>query len=85
MLIIRKQRFTAFETLLLRNFESRALQHLQKCFPEQCQTLDEPKTRELIRHGIQRARRWGISGVRDVCKFLDIMVTLAIMTSAGSG
>ncbi len=56
-----------------KDFEDRMVVHLNKFFPEQCEALGEPGTREEIRNGIDRAARYGIETERDVCKYIDLM------------
>jgi hypothetical protein len=57
----------------LEAFEDRMVIHLNKCFPAQCKAGGEPKVRETIRYGIERASTHGMTAERDVCKFIDLM------------
>jgi hypothetical protein len=50
--------------------------HLNKWFPEECQTLGEKEVRRRIRDGIDRADGYGIVGRRDVIKFIDVAFAL---------
>ena len=59
-----------------RRFEDRMLVHLMKFFPEQCHALGEPKLRDTIRYGVQRAKSYQIEAERDVCKYIDLMTVL---------
>lgn len=74
MLTIRKEQLAVFGPLGKKAFEDRMLEHLDKCFPEQCKALDEPKLREIIQYGTQRAAAYRITSERDVCKYIDLMI-----------
>jgi len=75
MLRIRKEQMDAFSQAAARSFEDRMVEHLTEFFPEQCEALGEPETREAIQHGINRAKTYGIISERDVCKYIDLMFT----------
>lgn len=74
MLTIRKEQLAVFGPLGKKAFEDRMLEHLNKCFPEQCKALGEPKLRETIQYGTQRAASYLITSERDVCKYIDLMI-----------
>ena len=74
MLTIRKEQLAVFGPLGKKAFEDRMLEHLNKCFPEQCKALGEPKLRETIQYGTQRAASYRITSERDVCKYIDLMI-----------
>lgn len=74
MLTIRKEQLAVFGPLGKKAFEDRMLQHLNKIFPEQCKALGEPKLRETIQYGTQRAASYLITSERDVCKYIDLMI-----------
>lgn len=74
MLTIRKEQMAAFGPLGKKVFEDRMVAHLKKVFPEQAQTLGEPKLRETIQYGTQRAAAYRITSERDVCKYTDLMI-----------
>jgi hypothetical protein len=74
MLTIRKEQLAAFSPLGKQAFEDRMIVHLKKVFPEQCESLGEPKLRESIQYGTQRAASYKITSERDVCKYLDLMI-----------
>ncbi len=48
--------------------------HLNKVFPEQSKILGEPKLRETIQYGTQRATSYRFISERDVCKYIDLMI-----------
>jgi hypothetical protein len=72
MLEIRRPQVDVFREQLLERFEEQVLVHVQEFFPKLCKTLGEDDTRALIRHGIERARGYGIEREKDVCKYVDI-------------
>ena len=74
MLTIRKEQLAAFGPLGEKTFEDRVIAHLKKVFPEQSESLGEPKLRETIQYGTQRAAAYRIISERDVCKYIDLMV-----------
>jgi hypothetical protein len=74
MLTIRKEQLAVFGPLGEKTFEDRVIAHLKKVFPEQSESLGEPKLRETIQYGAQRAAAYRIISERDVCKYIDLMV-----------
>lgn len=74
MLTIRKEQMAVFGPLGKKAFEDRMLTHLKKVFPEQSESLGEPKLREIIQYGTQRAAAYRIITERDVCKYIDLMI-----------
>ena len=74
MLTIRKEQLAVFGPLGKKAFEDRMLVHIKKIFPEQSETLGEPKLRETIQYGTQRAAAYRITSERDVCKYIDLMI-----------
>ena len=73
MFNIRKEQLEALSQASLKSFEERMVTHLNKFFQPQCQALGDPKTRESIHYGIQRAKTYGIISERDVCLYIDLM------------
>jgi hypothetical protein len=74
MLTIRKEQMAVFGPLGQKAFEDRMLVHLKKVFPEQSESLGEPKLRDTIQYGTQRAAAYKIISERGVCKFIDLMI-----------
>jgi hypothetical protein len=74
MLTIRKEQIAVFGPLGKKVFEDRMLTHLKKFFPEQSESLGEPKLRETVQYGTQRAAAHSIISERDVCKYIDLMI-----------
>ena len=73
-MVIRQEQMSAFAEGATSDFENRMVVHLNKCFPAECETLREPGVRKTIRHGIDRAAKYGIKSERDVCKYIDFMM-----------
>jgi hypothetical protein len=74
MLIIRKEQVAVFGPVGKKAFEDRMIAHLKRAFPEQVESLGEPKLRETIQFGTQRAASYRIASERDVCKYIDLMI-----------
>jgi hypothetical protein len=74
MLTIREEQMSVFGPLGKKAFEERMLVHLKKVFSEQSEALGEPKLRETIQYGTQRAAAYHITSERDVCKYIDLMI-----------
>jgi len=74
MLTLRPEQLQKFSDAAVKRFEDGMVVHLKKFFPEECAALGEVKLRQLIQHGIVRARLYGVTGRRDVCNYIDIML-----------
>jgi hypothetical protein len=74
MLTIRKEQLAVFGPLGKKAFEDRVIAHIKRIFPEQSEVLGEPKLRETIQCGTQRAAAHRIISERDVCKYIDLMI-----------
>ncbi|HXL09293.1 MAG TPA: hypothetical protein VN966_03660 [Candidatus Bathyarchaeia archaeon] len=74
MFNIRKEQLDALSQASLKSFEERVVTHLRKFFAPQCIALGDIKVRETIHLGIERAKSYGITTERDVCKYTDLMV-----------
>lgn len=74
MLTIRPKQLDVLSEPHLKAFEDRMVTHLKELFTNQTERLGEPKLREVIRHGINRAAVYGISIECDVCKYIDLMM-----------
>ena len=73
---IRKQQMEALAASQLRRFHAQMLAHLRTFFPMQFVALGEERSLQLVRHGIARGGHYGITAERDVCKLIDLMLTL---------
>jgi len=74
MLTIRKEQLAVFGPVGQKAFEDRMLAHLKRVFPEKVSALGEPKLRETIQYGTQRAASYRITSERDVCKYIDLLI-----------
>ncbi len=78
MVVIREEQMEKFSDASYKSFENRMLIHLSKYFPEHYKALGEEKSRELIKYGIKRAAIYEIIAERDVCKYIDLMVSFGV-------
>lgn len=72
-MIIRSEQMDQMRRLLVERFENRMVEHLQRCFPRKCAALTESGVRAEIRHGIQKARDYGLENELEVCKYINLM------------
>ncbi len=73
MLIIRNKQKAALGTVVLLNFEHEMALHLQKFTPIQYKTLGEEGVRKVIRLGVGRAEKYGLSNHDPVRFYLELM------------
>lgn len=73
-MIIRQRHTSALADASARNFECRAMAHLQRAFPQQMREADEQLVRQMIARGIEQASRYGVSDEYDVIRYIDLMV-----------
>ncbi len=73
-MVIREEQMSAFTADATTDFENRMVIHLKKCFPAECQALQEPGMRKTIRYGIDQSAKYDVKVERDVCKYIDIMM-----------
>jgi hypothetical protein len=73
-MVIRHDQMKTFSEGASADFENRMVIHLNKCFPAECETLQEPGVRETIHYGIKRSANYSVSAERDVCKYIDLMM-----------
>ncbi len=73
-MVIRQKQMSAFTEGANTDFENRMVVHLNKCFPAECQAMQEPGVRKTIRYGIDQAAQYAVKAERDVCKYIDLMM-----------
>jgi hypothetical protein len=73
MLRIRKEQIDELAKAALRRFEDDMVVHLRKFFAEECESLGEGGTRQVIRYAIEHAADYDIVSQRDVCIYTDVM------------
>jgi hypothetical protein len=76
MLTIRSEQMVAFEHAMHASFEERAAARLGRVFPAASAELGRDGVVALVRHGVARARRYGVTAERDVWLYLCVMVVL---------
>lgn len=54
------------------------LVHINKFFPEHYEALGDDNCRELVTLGIKNAEVYDIVNERDVCKYIDLMVSFGV-------
>jgi hypothetical protein len=74
MLTVRSEQLSAFRHAAARRFESSLVKALQPLFPLMTRKLGELALRDIVRHGITRAREYGIVRQRDVGRYLAVMM-----------
>jgi len=75
MLKIRKEQDQELAKASLKSFEDRMVVHIRKHYPTHYEKLGEENTRVLIQYGIERAATYEVVSERDVCKYIDLMVS----------
>ncbi len=78
MILIRKDQKKALATAATNDFVERMLVHVNKFFPDHYEALGEDNCRELVDHGINKAAIYDIVNERDVCKYIDLMVSFGV-------
>jgi hypothetical protein len=78
MFKVRKEQMGAFREGARRDFEDAMLAHLRRCFPAALEPKTDDALRALVGVGIERATALGLSGQRDVCKLVDLMVVFGV-------
>jgi len=76
LLAIRKEQIEAFEFAALARFESRLLNHVHEYFPKHWRLVGEHGLRQVIRLGIERGGRYGLSTERDIYLYVSLMLYL---------
>jgi hypothetical protein len=76
MFIVLKAQLSAFQRAAVDDFAERMVPHLVETFPDESAELGEAGIRALIRLGIERAARHGLSQEYDVCLYLHVMLAL---------
>jgi hypothetical protein len=73
MLVIRKEQMEVFEQAALRTFEDQMVEHLKEFAPKHCEVLGESGVRQVVRLGMERARRYGFTNRGPVRFYLESM------------
>lgn len=70
---MRQEQLQAFKTAHIQRFEQQMVEQLRSSFPRLAAKLGVPGLREVIRHGINRSRNYGIVSQRDVGRYIALM------------
>jgi hypothetical protein len=71
--VIRSSQIEQLDRVQEERFEARLAAHLTEHFPEPAGELGPDGVLAAIRHGVRKARGYGIETERDLCKYLDLM------------
>jgi hypothetical protein len=78
MLVIRKEQMDAFAKVGLKKFEAKMLAQFKDSYPEWAKAQGDQKLAEFIRHGVDRATRYGLKIELDVARYLHVMQSLGM-------
>ena len=74
MLVIRKQQQQALQEYMLEQYQDRTLAHFQQFFPRHCEIIGDESMKNMIRFGVDRAKRQNISGECNVILYTSLML-----------
>lgn len=78
MLKLREEQMLVLARASQQAFEDRALAHVHQYFTSRCEVLGTEGVREALQHGIERARSYGFTSERNLCKYLNLMFTFGL-------
>lgn len=73
MLTIRDEQVDVLSEGSRKRYQDGRVRHVREIFPEEFKKLGEEAVRSLVRDGMSRAFRHGITAERDVARFIDLM------------
>jgi hypothetical protein len=73
MIVIRDEQRKVFEDAALRAFEDEMVEHLKEFTPNHCAILKEAGVRQVIRLGLERAKRHGLTNRGPVRFYIELM------------
>jgi hypothetical protein len=73
-MIIRDQQMAVFEQAVRQNFEDEMVEHLKKFAPAHCAVIGEPSIRQVIRLGMERSQKYGLTERNSIRIYLELMV-----------
>jgi hypothetical protein len=73
MLKIRKEQVEVFEQAAVRNFEEQMVQHLKEFAPRHSEIIGESGVRQVIRLGLERAAKYGLTNRGPVRFYIELM------------
>ena len=74
---IHPTQYEMFSQAARRHFEDRMVQRVGALFPDDHEGLGEAGVRDVVRGGVDAARRHGIEEERDVAHYIDLMFHLS--------
>jgi hypothetical protein len=78
MLTIRQSQLDLLREQRSTEYEHAIMSHLKRCFPSKLRAIGEEHAKDLIRVGIDRARKHGFTTQRLVCKFIDLVFVFGV-------
>lgn len=76
MLVIRKEQMKIFELDARSKFENKMVQHVKNFTPKHSEILGEDSVREVIRLGMQRAKKYDLTNQGPVSFYIELMLML---------
>jgi hypothetical protein len=76
MIKISQGMMAQLQTSRMDDFVDRAVAFVQNEYPHLAARADSVKIAELVRFAVDRARRYGFVGERDIVKYLSVMISL---------
>jgi hypothetical protein len=76
MLKIREEQLKAFESAAMQRLEDRMVAHLHELAPQHCAAMGEANLRKVVKTGIKRAEKYGLTFKGPVRFYLDLMIML---------
>ncbi|MGD0507766.1 MAG: hypothetical protein ABSA27_08215 [Terriglobales bacterium] len=73
MLTMRPEQVEAFRQYHLQKFEDEMVEHLKKFAPQRCKVAGEAAVREVIRIGIENAKKYGLTNRGPVRFYIELM------------
>ena len=73
---IRKEQVEALEAAAARSFQDQMVEHLKDFAPRHAEAVGEQGLREVVRLGIERAGKYGLTNRGAVRLYIELMVTL---------
>jgi hypothetical protein len=76
MLIISNKQMRVFEEASERRYMQKMILHVRQYFPERCKNKADNDLLGILNKGSSRAKSYGITEQRDICKYFNVMFVL---------
>lgn len=76
MFVIRDEQIRALDEVRRQHFVEKAVAHLSRHFPSDCERVGEKALHELVKSGIDRANAYELMRELDVTGFISLMLVL---------